>query len=379
MRSPVTGRRRAALLGTLGAVALLVGPIASAGADPVNTGTASAFGATITAAGETVVPPTPEETTTLPPGGESSNTIVDVPADPLALSGTLTANTAVHEASDLDSTLVTETTQDVAGPYNAHAEGVVEDAEVLVDLVGEDVSLLNADVIRAEAVGVCRDGAVEYSATSEVIGLSVAGELLPLNPPVQDLVDAIGDLLTDTGLNAVVDVERNVVTTSVDGAAVDALVVTVLAALGEDPLAQVRIGHAEVGGLACGEIDGGGDLPECSDGVDNDDDGLIDHPDDPGCESPDDDSEDSDGGATAPECSDGIDNDGDGDVDHPADSDCDSPADDSEAGPAGPATSPPPGSNVGLPRTGSESTVALAAGFTLAGLALAARRFWSAA
>ena len=36
---------------------------------------------------------------------------------------------------------------------------------------------------------------------------------------------------------------------------------------------------------------GGGSSPECSDGIDNDGDGLIDYPADPGCSSPDDDSE----------------------------------------------------------------------------------------
>lgn len=51
--------------------------------------------------------------------------------------------------------------------------------------------------------------------------------------------------------------------------------------------------------------------PQCSDEMDNDGDGKIDFPNDPGCSSPDDDLE-LDGPA---ECSDGIDNDGDGDTD----------------------------------------------------------------
>jgi hypothetical protein len=95
-----------------------------------------------------------------------------------------------------------------------------------------------------------------------------------------------------------------------------------------------------------------GDAPACSDGVDNDDDGVADHPDDPGCAAPDDDSESSDAlpcddgldndgdGDTDlndrqcdslvdfsefPVCSDGVDNDGDGFVDHPADPGCQSP------------------------------------------------------
>ncbi|MGE4650525.1 MAG: thrombospondin type 3 repeat-containing protein, partial [Myxococcota bacterium] len=53
----------------------------------------------------------------------------------------------------------------------------------------------------------------------------------------------------------------------------------------------------------------------CDDGLDGDGDGLIDHPDDPGCFGPGDRSEED-------PCSDGIDNDGDGDIDFPADAGC---------------------------------------------------------
>ncbi|MPZ01013.1 MAG: hypothetical protein GEU97_24220 [Actinophytocola sp.] len=71
---------------------------------------------------------------------------------------------------------------------------------------------------------------------------------------------------------------------------------------------------------------GGGDPPECSDGVDNDGDKKIDYPDDPGCDSPEDDSE-----SPNPQCSDGVDNDGDGKVDYPEDPGCEDPRDDDES------------------------------------------------
>ena len=65
-------------------------------------------------------------------------------------------------------------------------------------------------------------------------------------------------------------------------------------------------------------------LPACSDGIDNDCDGLTDWPDDPGCSGPDDDDEHGD-----LECDDGIDNDNDGHADFhigmrcgPGDKDC---------------------------------------------------------
>ncbi|MFO8015577.1 MAG: hypothetical protein R6U32_00585, partial [Candidatus Woesearchaeota archaeon] len=69
----------------------------------------------------------------------------------------------------------------------------------------------------------------------------------------------------------------------------------------------------------------GDDVPECSDGIDNDGDGLTDM-EDPGCSSPQDDDE-SDGTS---ECQDGIDNDGDGLIDYPEDPGCESPQDDDE-------------------------------------------------
>lgn len=66
-------------------------------------------------------------------------------------------------------------------------------------------------------------------------------------------------------------------------------------------------------------------VPSCRDGIDNDGNGLIDYPADPGCSSADDANE-----STPAQCADGIDNDNDGLIDL-ADSDCDSSADNSEA------------------------------------------------
>jgi nitrous oxidase accessory protein NosD len=63
--------------------------------------------------------------------------------------------------------------------------------------------------------------------------------------------------------------------------------------------------------------------PECSDGVDNDGDGRVDHPADRQCESPSDASE-------RTQCADELDNDGDGRIDYPADPGCQSARDNSE-------------------------------------------------
>ncbi len=67
-------------------------------------------------------------------------------------------------------------------------------------------------------------------------------------------------------------------------------------------------------------------VPICSDGIDNDGDGLTDFPADPGCSSA------ADGNEADVECSDGIDNDGDGDIDFPEDLECSSPNDTDEGG-----------------------------------------------
>ncbi|CAN5556386.1 hypothetical protein BH20ACT2_BH20ACT2_21220 [soil metagenome] len=329
-----------------------------AGADPVATGSASGYGITAALAGNTLIPPTPQAAATLPPGGDDTETTINVPAAPLAVNGTLTATANAHEASDIESAL-TSVTQDVAGPYNTRGFGQVEGLEVLLDVAGVGVPLLDAEAVTAEAVAVCSGGSVQYSANSEVVSLSVAGNLLPLNGPVSDLVDAISGLLQQSGLDAVVNAERNVVT-NLDGGgiAVDALQVSVLSALG-DPLVALIVGHAEVGPSTCGA----GDLPECSDGIDNDGDGFIDFPNDPECDSPDDDKE-------AAECVDTVDNDGDGLIDGPADPGCEAPFERDDDERDGPGDTPR------LARTGGDDTGMLLGGGLLlaAGLAELLRR-----
>src|SRR5512143_394423 len=71
--------------------------------------------------------------------------------------------------------------------------------------------------------------------------------------------------------------------------------------------------------------------PACNDGLDNDGDGKIDFPADPGCTSIDDNTETDPAPVTA--CNDGVDNDGDGRVDYPDDPGCSSVNDDSEGDP----------------------------------------------
>jgi hypothetical protein len=313
---------------------------------------------------------------------------VPIDAAPLAVNGTLKASAAVHQASDLESQL-NQVDQAVPGPYNARAVGQIEDLEVLLDQAVPGGKLLNADLIRAEAVAVCSAGAVKYSAASEVVDLQIGGQD-PLSGPLNDLVGQISDAINASPLVDLVDVDTDVVTVTATGATVDALVVTVLAAAGADPLVQLRLGHAEVSGLACG----GAAVTQCSDKVDNDGDAVIDAA-DPGCHSdgdagnassyvPGDDSEAD--GAAAAQCSDKLDNDGDGVVDA-ADPGCHSDGDAGNAGSyvasdtteadqvdvgAGGISRTPGGA--ALPRTGGQLAGGLAAAAGTAGLALFALR-----
>ncbi len=73
--------------------------------------------------------------------------------------------------------------------------------------------------------------------------------------------------------------------------------------------------------------------PVCSDGLDDDGDGDIDHPADPGCDSPDDPDEvdDCPSGPNCPDCSNGVDDDTDGNTDYPMDTSCQAASDASEA------------------------------------------------
>lgn len=67
----------------------------------------------------------------------------------------------------------------------------------------------------------------------------------------------------------------------------------------------------------------------CSNGIDDDGDGVVDYPYDPGCSSPNDGDETDP--LTPPQCSNGMDDDGDRLTDYPDDPDCTSAGDDSEA------------------------------------------------
>jgi LPXTG-motif cell wall-anchored protein len=319
-----------------GAVALTFGGLVPLGlspaaAAPATTAAASGYGLNIDLAGTPLIETAGLATATLPPGEvDGPNSLLLVPVAPVVVNGTAVGLAGAHTASDLSSTLE-QVQQAEPGPYNAVGVGLTDGASVLFGtpspvpgLPDVGVELLTADAVRAEAVGVCRNGVAQYSANSEIVDLNIGGTDVPLNAPITDLVDTLNTLLQP--LAAVVDIERNEVVDTPTGAAVNALHVTVLG-LGGAPLADVVIGHAEVGGLTCP------DLAQCSDTEDNDGDGVIDAQ-DPGCLTPDgtynpnDDDERN-------ECTDTVDNDGDGLVDFGTDPGCTDAQDDDERDPGG--------------------------------------------
>ncbi|MDQ3370082.1 MAG: hypothetical protein M3680_32090 [Myxococcota bacterium] len=91
-------------------------------------------------------------------------------------------------------------------------------------------------------------------------------------------------------------------------------------------------------GLFCRTPFGGSQMvcspPVCNDGLDDDGDGKIDYPNDPGCSTPGDDTETDSCpgvGPNCPECGDGVDNDADTTIDYPLDLTCKAAGDSSES------------------------------------------------
>ena len=270
------------------AVALSVGGLSPLGlspaaADPASTAGARAYGANLNLAGNPVIDRAGLAESVLPPGGDDVSDLLLVPVEPVAVDGAARGQATTSAASTIPS-LLDEQVQPVPGPYNTRAVGQVDDLAVLLAVptavqgVNLELATISADAVRAEAVGVCRNGQAVYSAQSEQVNLEINNEPLGLDAPVTDLLGAINDLLEP--LNAVADIELNQVAPLPGGGIqVDALVVTVLGAVGTvDPLVELRIGHAEVAGLQCPPAN----RPQCSDTEDNDGDGKIDA-NDPGC------------------------------------------------------------------------------------------------
>ncbi|MFN2537380.1 MAG: hypothetical protein ABR549_04405, partial [Mycobacteriales bacterium] len=203
-----------------------------------------------------------------------------------------------------------------ANCQSAHGDSNVTDASV-----GGPTGL-HADAIEATSDSrKCKDGTQSQVNTSKVVNLQNAGVALP---PLITQMCANGVPNTPALINVLLPAVCNADQSNSSQAGPvngnrEGLTAFVLD-VGGNALTKSTTGQAESRAVK---------NAQCSDGVDNDGDGKIDFPADPGCTSPTDDSEADSGGQ--PECSDGIDNDGDGKVDFPADPGCSSARDDSEA------------------------------------------------
>jgi hypothetical protein len=201
--------------------------------------------------------------------------------------------------------------------------GAQSDAEAVDVKVFLGTTTINLEVLRAQAIARCDNGEEVLEGNSEVIGLDINGqggsfdEEVKITDPANPLLNIYLNEQTET-----TDAEGNRVLTQralhifglqSNGFLVDIVVAEAVVDVHGDPCAPEEPPKK----------------PECSDEIDNDKDGKIDFPADPGCESPEDDDESDD--PKAPECSDGMDNDGDKLTDHPEDPGCESPEDNNES------------------------------------------------
>ena len=257
---------------------------------------------------------------------------------------------------DLASAVTSQTPENLASAPAAEGDNATARASVTNPVVGLTGAAISAAVLNASASYTCQGGQAVPAGSTTVAGLVVNGTPITVPPGNAPLTIPLGPAGSLT-LNQIVQ-EPNRITAR-------ALVLTT-------PLADVVIAEAtaDITGTPCAPP------KQCSDGIDNDGDGLADAQ-DPGCLSgpgdtydPNDDSEldfvcsdrrDNDGdgridaddpgclsgpgGTYNPmdpderdtECSDRRDNDEDGDVDFPEDRGCTSATDDSERTPPGTA------------------------------------------
>lgn len=170
-----------------------------AAAEPAEEARAEAWGAQVTGAAD--LGPLPEGVTaTLPPGEQASDSVVDVPAEPLVLSATLRGEAEARRDAVADARLQAVADDAAAAPlptaWNAGAHAVVEDLAAL--FAEEDDPQLTAEVVEAEAVAACVAGNPVFGTATRVQRLRLAGEEAPV----------LGEVL-DTATELVVQGEPN--------------------------------------------------------------------------------------------------------------------------------------------------------------------------
>jgi hypothetical protein len=178
------------------------------------------------------------------------------------------------------------------------------------DVTLPDGTVVHAEALTSQASATCVNGKPALAGSSHVLYLTVGGStVVDVSDPQTIAIPGV----------ATIYLNQQTINASKDQVTQRAL--RVESALGTVTVAESQ---ADFHGSPCttgggGGGGGGNHPPQCSDERDNDGDGLIDYPNDPGCASPQDDDETNN---TPPQCSDGQDNDGDGFVDYPSDPGC---------------------------------------------------------
>lgn len=185
-----------------------------------------------------------------------------------------------------------------ATPAGGHAESYVTNASVAL---GPGIT---GEVLSSSTDVSCVNGQPSFSSSGEVVNVAVGGTVVQI-PANQGTVTIDIPLVGTLYLNQVVTTPTSITRRALflDTALVDVVIAE---------------SKSNVEGNPCGATPPPPPA-ECSDGVDNDGDKLIDA-DDPGCIGPDgvynpNDDDESDTKPTQPQCSDGMDNDGDKAID----------------------------------------------------------------
>jgi hypothetical protein len=216
IRGQILPRVASAVVVTLGAtvasLAFLGSGAASAASGP-DAVSGSAFGASISLAGTSIVPPTP--TVTLPASGAAqSNSILTIPANAVVTTGVATVTTVATNA-----TLATEVVNgsaDIANPA------------LLNSIAGLPVGVTS--VVSADAIhSVCQSSATGSTGGTTVLNLVIGGMPIPVSTALNQfpaIPAPLSSLLS-------VEINKQVVTNSVGatGITVDGVVITLLAPL----------------------------------------------------------------------------------------------------------------------------------------------------
>lgn len=183
------------LFGALFAVLLAVAALPAA-ADPAAAASASAYGVEVTPIG---LEPTPLVEAAIPPGprAEESETVLDVPADPVVSSATITATAVAATASEIEATLqevIEGVSAGTPAAWNARGDALTEGLTALQDT-------LTADVLEAEALAACIGGQAVFATGSRIEQLTLAGSD----------VDVIEQIIGPGGLALVTNAPNDVV------------------------------------------------------------------------------------------------------------------------------------------------------------------------